>query len=198
MSINPRLPTWKAEPLWDELWSWIGSEFPDNNVATPLIEWPPLFCQSILAHDAGAGEASAMACRASVESLGTIFLTHRPDGHNGWTRNFPWKADGRLERWTFSDIQDRLRQSGVLTGDLDQLMNHIKFDGDAAAHISLRMEEEYVAVVQKRPRRPGAPNDLAQLWMTEGDFQRDLEGTLRIIKAVLLAAKAERERVALH
>ena len=118
-----------------------------------------------------------MACRATVESLGTIFLTHRPDGQKGWTRHYPWKPDGKLEHWKFPDVQDRLRKAGILTGELDQVAENIRFDGDAAAHISIRMEEEYVAVVQRRRRRAGAPDDPAQVWMSPKDFRRDLEGT---------------------
>lgn len=152
-----------------------------------------MFCQAVLAHDAGAREAAAMACRSAVESIGYTYLRLRPTASNLWVPRGLKGVRVPLESMGFSDVQRELGKMGILSRDMGVAMNHVKFDGDAAAHISQRMEEEFRAVTAGLPRRPGAPTDPNQIWMQEDDVYRDLNETLLVFKEIISSAKRERD-----
>jgi len=194
MPLQPQLPTVRAEPLWDEWQSWLRAKYPKGDVPLMVIEWSPIYCQAILAHDAGARELAAIGCRSAVESIGYVFRYWRPDGSNGWFRQERLTRSGKPERWEYSLVAESLKEAGALTPTIVLALDHIKFDGDAAAHISKRSYEEFDLSRAGKPRRPGSPTDPDQVWMTWEDVLRDLKETVEVFKTVVLAAEAERER----
>jgi len=194
MAIRPELPKVGAEPLWEEWCSWLLTRYPRGDVPLMVIEWSPIHCQAILAHDAGARELAAIGCRSAVESVGYVFRYWRPDGKGGWSRQERMTRAGKPERWEYSLVKESLREAGELSPAVELALDHIKFDGDAAAHISKRAYEEFDRLRSGKSPRPGAPSDPDQVWMTREDVLRDLRETIEVFKAVVLAADRERER----
>ena len=198
MPLAPKLPETKAEPLWDELWSWMAREFPRGDVPVIVAEWPAMYAQAILAYDAGAIELAAVGCRSAVESIGYTFEKWFPSAPFSWTR----RSLVSPERMSVARLKQHLERLGPIPEAISRALDHIRFDGDAGAHLSERIDQEFDAVTKHQARRAGAPTGtdartgLARVWTDETDVIRDLRETLLVFKAVILAAKTERDAAA--
>ena len=189
--ITPRLPEWRAEPLWDDLMGWLSNEFPKGDFPFPVVDWWPLYAQALLAHDAGAREASAMACRAALESFCWTFLSYKRAGPATWKLEPPRNSKGRLLKPVFPEIERTLVRRGVLSGQLLDAFRRIKDQGDAAAHISERSQELLEAMVNRPRDSPPVYTGSLQAWLTESDARRALEQALQIFRQVIAVARNE-------
>jgi len=194
MPENQVPPRETASSIWKEFALWEGREFPNNDTPLPIDPAYPLFGQTVQAFDSGSLDLAAMGCRAAVEAIGYTFMSRRPTRLYEWQNSAPKGADGRPRRVDFPEVAEFIKNNTALDSDLIDALDRIKFAGDATAHVASRLEEEVETILNNRRRRPGGPTDPLQLWMRPDDVRKNLVDAVEILKAVLLAARQERDR----
>lgn len=182
-----------AASVWRDFQEWEGGEFPDGDVPLPVDPAYTLFNQTVAAFDSGLWDLAALGCRAALEAVGYTFLARRPIGRFAWRNSAPCNNEGMPRRVDYSEVSTYIRGHAVLEPSLIDALDRIKFAGDATAHIASRLEEEVDTLKSGGDRRPGAPTDRNQLWITRDDVLRNLLAAIAILKAVLIAARQERD-----
>jgi hypothetical protein len=180
------MPEDDADSLLENLVAALQSTFPSGHRSLPAA-CTNLLDQARKAHNARAYEASAMACRASIEAGTWHYL------------NLTWSATGFAARQiqrdrelsvAFSRLQameDTLVGEGVLSPPLQAAFDRVKREGDSAAHLAettLRADEQEMRGWTGAPGQLDPVRDpLNPLWM---DAPKSL-GRIRDTRDVLMA-----------
>jgi hypothetical protein len=196
MSMDPILPDKKAGPLWDQLMERMNRTYKDGNLPLPVCDFQPLYAQAILAHDAGAREASAIMCRAAIESAGWTLMTHRPAPGGGWMVGQAIDERGKvLPKPSLADIIAYLDRVGALSPSGRSALDRIKDDGDYAAHYSAKLRARIDHARASDPR--GFVNGPIWLNLSADQIYKNLEETGDILMKIIFAAQAERKAAGL-
>lgn len=195
MRLVPTPPSRLAAPLWDDLIDWMEARFPTGDYPLIVVDWWPLYAQALLSHDAGAREASAMACRAALEAIGWSLVTWRPTGIVSWNSDPPLSPRGGPAVPLFPVIERTLREEQALDEAHYQLFLRIKERGDAAAHLAQR-SYHWLQTRSTNPTQP--PTDLARgmnaPWMTADEAWENLHDAASVFKRLLEFAQSVRYR----
>jgi hypothetical protein len=180
------MPEDDADSVLENLVAALDSAFPNGHKSLPDA-CTNLLDQARKAHNAGAYEASALTCRASIEAGTWHYL------------NLTWSATGFAARQIQRDrefsvalsrlqaMEDPLVREGVLTPPLRAAFDRVKREGDSVAHLAettLRADETELRGWTGAPGQIDPVRDpLNPLWM---DAPKSLD-RIRDARDVLLA-----------
>ena len=144
-----------------EIWNALNESLRDAawKVNPTLFEAYHLFGQATKSFDVGLYEATALLCRATLESAFFLFLTREWDNEEIVTFAIPTTLDGRIRRVEFEELAKAIKKKLKLSESQSVAIARIQNDGNFVAHFASGREkalEKYTKEVEKVARQIGA------------------------------------------
>lgn len=147
-----------------EIWNALNESLRDDawKVNPTLFEAYHLFGQATKSFDVGLYEATALLCRATLESAFFLYLTREWDNEEIVTFAIPTTLDGRIRSVEFEELARAIKKKLRLSESQSLAIARIQNDGNFVAHFASRREKElekYTKKVERVARQIGAdPN----------------------------------------
>ena len=144
-----------------EIWDSLNESLKDEawKVNPTLFEAYHLFGQATKTFDVGLYEATALLCRATLESAFFLFLTREWDNEKIVNFAIPTTLDGSIRRVEFEELARAIKKKLKLSGSQSVAIDRIQDDGNFVAHFASRREkafEKYTKEVERVARQIGA------------------------------------------
>ena len=185
------------EAVWNRLMERLTAEFPNPSESRSL---PPdctdMLSQAIRAFNCKAYDATAMACRASIEAAGWHSLYLRWTGR-GWRAHSIPRKKGIVSKVQLEKIRDELVSEGYLPTKLQYTFDRVKNAGDYALHFAeafVRTEEKSIGESHVKTVKSGKPAEIepVKLRVSKTEAERLIRATTAILLQLFLVAKARR------
>ena len=135
----PRREESAGKRIWDELNEKLKDDL--GAIYAILGEAHHLFGQACRAYDDGLDDATALLCRASLESAFYVYLTRKWDTKGFIALEIPRTLDGEIRNPEFEELSKAIRKRVVFKGKQIEAMSRIQKDGNFVAHFASRRTE---------------------------------------------------------
>jgi hypothetical protein len=171
-------PARHASAIWDAMLQTMGADYLDSYPV--LGDAFTILGQAVAAYDGGAHEGTSLLCRSAVGAAMYLFATHEPR-EGFWTFNAPRFLDGGVRRVTFDELENVVRQAGVLAKTQLTNLRRIKDHGDLIAHVAERHGRIWTEIPSNR-----SPEQTC-MWIGPDEGYADLRDTAAILESIARA-----------
>jgi hypothetical protein len=177
-----------GEALWDRFLSERNKFDAGGKSMMVLSHSIGLLREALKSYDSSSPNATALLCRATVETAGYLFLTRRKGpGALVYDLDPPRTLAGAIREVSFEEIKGGLVRTGVLSDTLLAAVSRIQVDGNFVAHLAAKQDRELdraFTELHTKVKLGDFSPAISRMEISQDEARQDLEDTVETVLAI--------------